>query len=190
MLGQLIVKEFSSTQGHIGIVVADLTAKNPEDADALAYNLVMSTLTLATEALPAALAIYNDKEILAATPPISPREALKKTLELTEKINIVESKEKVLQSPEMRRIKRSINQLGQMKSETAGRLKEILELESDANLKAAKQNIGSQTLLNVASLTQAPAVITVASPIGSDSGALLLTLEQLREKGYSTVMVC
>jgi hypothetical protein len=57
-------------------------------------------------------------------------------------------------------------------------------------LKAAKQNIGAQTLLKVANLTQAPAVITVASPIRSDSGALLLTLEQLRERGYSTVTVC
>ena len=66
MLNQLIVKEFSEAHGNVGIIVADLTAKDLEDADKLSYNLVMSALTLATEALPAALAIYNSKEILAA----------------------------------------------------------------------------------------------------------------------------
>ena len=57
MLGQLIIKEFSESQGNVGIIIADLTAKNAEDADLLAYNLVMSALTLAREALPAAIAV-------------------------------------------------------------------------------------------------------------------------------------
>ena len=63
MLGELIVKEFAGAQGQTGIIVADLTAKDLEDADILAYNFVMSALTLATESLPSALAVYNQKEI-------------------------------------------------------------------------------------------------------------------------------
>jgi len=189
MLGEFIVKEFSEAKGHVGIIVADLTAKNAEDADGLAYNLVMSALTLATEALPAALAVYNSKGVLAVTPPRAPRETLKTAMELTEKISIVEPKEKALQPLELRRLKRSISQLAQAKTETAQKLKEVLELESEANRQAAKQHPASQALMKAAKLTQAPAVITVASPIGYDSDALLLTLEQLREKGYSTVMV-
>jgi uncharacterized protein (DUF58 family) len=189
MLGELIVKEFSEAKGHVGIIVADLTAKDAEDADKLAYNLVMSALTLATEALPAALAVYNQKEVLAVTPQRSPRETLKKALELTEKITIVEPKEKVLQPLEMRRLKRSISQLEQAKTETAQKLKEVLELESEAYQQAAKQHPASQALMKAVQLTKVPAVITVASPMGYDSDALLLILEQLREKGYSIVMV-
>jgi uncharacterized protein (DUF58 family) len=189
MLGELIVKEFSEPKGHVGIIVADLTAKDAEEADRLAYNLVMSALTLASEALPAALAVYNQKEVLAVTQPRSPRETLKKALELTEKITVVEPKEKVLQPLEMRRLKRSISQLAQAKTETAQKLKEVLELESEANLQAAKQHPAYQALMKAAKLTQAPAVITVASPVGYDSDALLLTLEQLREKGYGAVTV-
>ncbi len=67
MLGELIVKEFAGAQGQVGIIVADLTAKDAEDADKLAYNFVMSALTLATEALPSALAVYNRNEVLAVT---------------------------------------------------------------------------------------------------------------------------
>lgn len=49
MLGELIVKQFSGSQGGVGVIVADLTASDAEEADALAYDLVMSALTLAKE---------------------------------------------------------------------------------------------------------------------------------------------
>lgn len=122
MLGELIVKEFAGAQGQVGIIVADLTAKDAEDADKLAYNFVMSALTLATEALPSALAIYNRNEVLAVTSPMNPRETLKKTLELTEKITVVEPKEKVLQPTEMRRLKRAMGQLDQVQTKSAQKL--------------------------------------------------------------------
>ena len=189
MLDQLIVKEFSETQSHVGIIVADLTAKNAEDADILAYNLIMSALTLAAEALPSALAVYNSHEILAATPPISPRETLKKTLELTDKITVEEPKQKVLQPIEMRRLKRSISKLETTKTDPAHKLAEILKFESEANLQAAKTHPAMAALMKTAKLVQAPAVITVASPISYDSDALLLGLERLNEKGFIIVYI-
>jgi uncharacterized protein (DUF58 family) len=189
MLDQLIVKEFSEAQGSVGIIVADLTAKDAEDADALAYNLIISALTFATEALPAALAVYNKNEVFAATPPISPRETLKKALELTEKITIEEPKEKILQPLEMRRLKRSISQLKIKRTEAAQKLEEILEFESEASMQAAKKHPATLALMKSVKLAHAPAVITVASPISYDSEALLLGLEQLHEKGYRTIFL-
>jgi uncharacterized protein (DUF58 family) len=189
MLGQLTVKEFSGVQGHVGIIIADLTAKNAEDADKLAYNIVMSSLTLAKESLPAALAVYNNREVVAATRPISPRETLKKTLEITEKITIDEPKEKVLQPLEMSRLKRSISQLEKTKTESAQKLKEILLFESETYQQAAKQHPAMLALMKTALLAGTPAVITVASPISYDSDALLLGLEQLGKKGFRIIFL-
>lgn len=189
MLGELIVKEFSDAQGQVGIIVADLTAKDAEEADKLAYNLVMSSLTLAEEALPAGLAVYNNKEVLAVTSPTSSRETLKKSIELTDKISIVEAKERVLQPVEMRRLKRSIGQLSQTETPNLQRLREVLEFESAAYEEAAKEHPAAKALMQAAKLTRAPAVFTVASPVSSGSDVLLLTLEKLHEKGYSTIMV-
>ena len=149
----------------------------------------MSALTLATEALPSALAVYNRSEVLAVTQPMNPRETLKKTLELTEKITVVEPKEKVLQPTEMRRLKRSIGQLEEMKSESALRLSELLEFEFEANEEAARLHPATLALAKAVEYLQGPAVITVVSSMDDDSNALLLSLERLREKGYSTVMV-
>ncbi len=189
MLGELIVKEFTGAQGQVGIIVADLTVKDAEAADRLAYNLVMSALTLATEALPSALAVYDRVEVIAVTVPMNPRETLKKALELTEKIVVVECKEKVLQPIDMRRLKRSIGQLGNVKGESAVNLGELLKFEVEANEKTAKKHPATLALAKAIENMQGSAVITVVSAVGDDSDALLLSLERLKDKGYSLVMV-
>ena len=189
MLGELIVKEFSGAHGNNGIIVANLTANNVEAADRLAYNFVMSALTLAMEALPSALAVYNQDETLAATSLMNPRETLKKALKLTQRIMIVEPKEKVLQPTTIRKLRRSIGQLSKVNGEPARQLSELLKLETIANQEAAKQHPATETLAEATRSTQGSAVIIVASPIGDDSDALLLALERLKDKGYSTVMV-
>lgn len=115
MLGKLTVKQYSGSQGGVGVIVADLTASDAKEADALAYDLVMSALTLANEGLPSALAVYNQKEVIAATTQaMDSRETLKKAIELTGKILIEESKGKVLQPAELQRVKRSIDQFMSM----------------------------------------------------------------------------
>jgi hypothetical protein len=189
MLGELIVKEFSGAHGNNGIIVANLTAKNVEAADRLAYNFVMSALTLALEALPSALAVYNQNENLAATSLMNPRETLKKALKLTQRITIVEPKEKVLQPTTIRKLRRSIGQLSKVNGEPARQLSELLKLETIANQEAAKQHPATETLAEATRNVQGSAVMIVASPISDDSDALLLALERLKDKGYSTVMV-
>jgi uncharacterized protein (DUF58 family) len=189
MLGELIVKEFAGGQGQVGIIAADLTAKDAEEADKLAYNFVMSALTLAIEALPSALAVYNTGEVLAVTKPMNPRETLKKTLELTEKITVVKPLQKVLAPAETRRIKRTIGQLSQMQTESAQKLGEFLEFESEAHKEAARTAPATLALAEAVKNIQGPAVITVVSSMNNDSESLLMTLQRLREKGYGVVMV-
>lgn len=186
---ELIVKEFAGAQGQPVIIVADLTAKDAQDADKLAYNIVKSALTLATESLPSALAVYNQNQVITATAPTNPRETLKKALALTKEITIIEPSQRVLQPTQIRKFKRSISQLDQMETESAHKLKEVLELEFEANLQAAKEHPATQALTRAVQGTQAPAVITVASSVEYNSEALLFTLERLKDKGYSTVLV-
>ena len=189
LLGELIVKEFAGAQGQTAILVANLTAKDAEEVDKLAYNFVMSALTLAMESLPTALAVYNFEEVLAATQPTDPMEALKKVLGLIGKITIVESPRKVLQPAEMLRLKRSIMQLQQVKEDSKKRVLEVLKLEYEANQKAAKDSPASQALAKNVQRTSTPATITVVSSLSSNKDALNITLEKLREKGYNTVQV-
>ena len=138
ILGELIVKEFSGAQGQVGVIVADLTAKSAEDADELAYDLVMSALTFATEGLPSGLAVYDSEGVVFAAQPMNPRETLKKALALTEKIVIEEVKERILDTPKIGGLKRSLGLLEQVQGNSAQRLGELLMFEFAANEAAAK----------------------------------------------------
>ena len=189
MLGDLIVKEFSGAQGQVGVIVADLTAKSAEDADLLAYDLVMSALTFATEGLPSGLAVYNSEGVVSVVQPMNSRETLKKALTLTEKIVVVDVKERVLETPKMGGLKRSMGLLEQVQGNSALRLGELLRFEVEANEAAAKLHPATLALAKAVEKINGSAVVTVVSSMGNDSGALSLALEQLREKGFSTVFV-
>ena len=188
-LRELIVKEFAGAHGQQAMIVANLAAKDVEEADKLVYNLVMSALTLAREAVPTALAAYNHEEVLATIPPTNPREMLKKALRLTQSITLVEPLKKTLQSPEVQRLRRCIGQLEQVKTEPAQKLAGILRLEYETIQEAAKDHPASQALGKTAESTPPPAVITVVSPWSHDADALAITLEKLRGRGYNTVLV-
>ena len=147
----------------------------------------MSALTLATEGVPSSLAAYNNVGVVAVTQPMNPRETLKKALELTEEIVVVEPKLRVLEFMEMRRLKRSMGQLSQISTEPARRLSQIVELELDANQQAAQTHPATLALSKALKNLEGPAVLTVASQIRGDSDGLLFALEKLHEKGHRVV---
>jgi len=188
-LGELIVKEFSGSQGQSGVIVAYLVAKDLEDADLLAYNLVMSALTLASEDLPSALAVYNQTEVLAVTPLMSSRETLKKALELTEKIVVDEPKLKVLESTKPRFLKRSISQLDRATNAGAEKLLQVLKLEAEAKENAAEAHPATLALNQAVKNLQGQAVVTVITSEVGDSDALEVTLEKLGDRGFGVVFV-
>jgi Uncharacterized conserved protein (some members contain a von Willebrand factor type A (vWA) domain) len=189
MLDELIVKQFSGSQGNVGVIVADLTASDAEETDVLAYNLVMSTLTLAREGLPSALAAYSQQEVIAVTQTMDSREILKKAIELTEKICIEEYKDKVLQPVELQRVKRSIDQLEKSPKLPAQKIAQVLITETEAHREGAKLHPALIALSQVVKGLQGPAVLTVICSPSVDSDALSFELERLKERGYRTVIV-
>ena len=188
-LQQLVIKEYLNAQGQSAIMATNLTAKDPEEADELAYDLITSALTLATEAVPTALAAYNQKEVIETTNAINPREMLKKALKLTQNITIVEPLERTLEPQNIKRLRRNISQLEQTTAKPAQKLAEILKLEYQILQETAKEHPAGQALTKAAEGTPAPAVITIVSTFSHDADALAVTLEKLERKGYSTVII-
>ncbi len=186
-LGKLIVKEFAGAQGQNAILIADLTAKNAEEADKLAFELVMSAYTFAMESLPTALAVYNRNEVLVMSESMNPRETLKKTLQLTEKIIVVEPSEKVLEPTEMRKIRRSITQLEQSKIDSSQKLAKILRLEYDVNQKTVLNHPVGKELLKIVEGISPPATITVVSSSSYNEDILNIILEKVEDKGYNII---
>jgi len=188
-LQQLIIKEYLNTQGQSAIIATNLTAKDPEEADELAYNLITSALTLATEALPTALVAYNQKDIIKTTNAINPSETLKNALKLTQNITLVEPLQRTLGPPDIKRLRRNISELEKAPTKPAEKLAEILNLEYQILQETAKEHPAGRALTRAAEGTPPPALITVVSSLSHDGDALAVTLEKLERKGYGTVIM-
>jgi hypothetical protein len=188
-LQQLVIKEYLNTQGQSAIIATNLNAKDAGEADELAYNLITSALTLTTEALPTALAAYNQKDIIETTNAINPLETLKKALRLTKNITLVAPLQRTLDPPDIKRLRRNISELEKAPTKPAEKLAEILKLEYQILQETAKEHPAGRAITKAAEGTPAPAVITVVSPLSHDADALAVTLEKLERKGYSIVIV-
>jgi uncharacterized protein (DUF58 family) len=186
MLGKLTIKEYAGAHGQPVIIAADLTVKNEEDADKLSYNIVISALTSATESLPTGLACFNQKEIIAAYAPINPRETLKKTLQITEKITLAETKKRITNPRENTRVKRVLMEPNDSEIKLL-KFTEVLEFKYQASYIEVKKHPATEALSKSVELTSAPVMITVASSESSNSEALTIILERLKTQGYSIV---
>jgi len=188
-LNQLIVKEYSEAQELVTIIAANMTVKDPEEADNLAYSLITLALTLARVTAPVALAAYNHQEVLLTTEAADPREILKRMLILAQNITLVEPEQRFLQSPDIRRLKRTMTQLEQAKTEPARRLAELLRLEDEAIQQAAKEHPATRAITKTTEHIPPPAIIAVVSGWNHDTEALLVTLDRLKKQGYNTMEV-
>jgi uncharacterized protein (DUF58 family) len=188
-LGELIVKEYAGARGQPAIMVVNLAAGSPEEADGLAYAFIASALTLAAEGLQMALAAYDEGGVVESTPLMSPREALKEALKLTRKIAIVEAPKRVLEPPNLMRLRRSIEQLKALSSEPARRLAEILSFERGALEEAARSHPAGGAAEAVAEACPPPATVALISLWNHDAEALPVILERLERRGYVVVPI-
>jgi len=186
-LQKLIVKEYIEAHGQAAILVMNLATRDAEEADRLAYNFITSALTLAQEGVPTALVAYNQEDALLPVPPSNPREMLKKTLKLAQNIIVVPAEERLLQPPNIRRLKRTVNQLRRGDTESSQRLADILSVEYEALQEVARTHVATKALRDVAEYIPPPAIITVISSLNHDSEALTVILDKLEGKGYHSL---
>jgi len=188
-LNKLIVKEFIETGRQAAIIAVNLSVTDAEEADKIAFNLITTALTLAQETIPTALAVYNHQRVVVTTAVLDPREMLKQTLLLVKDITSVELTQRLLQLPELSKLKRDITQLKRATSEPAQRLLSLLDFEYQAIEKAAKNHPATLALSSVAEQTSSPATIVLISQLNHDAEALLVTTEKLSRREFTTLPI-
>jgi len=186
---KLIVKEYSEAKELFTIIVVNLTVKDPEEADQLAYKFMTLALTLAKAAIPSALVVYNHQETLLTTGIEDPKKILKRTLELEQDIVIVEPMHRFLQPPNMQRLRRTRIQLEQATTEPAYKMADFLRLENKAIQQRGRSHPVGIALNKVAEQIHPPAIVVVVSGWNHDAEALLATLDRLTRKGYVAIEV-
>ena len=186
-LGQLIVKEYIEAGEQGAIIAANLAVSDAEEADKLAFKLITTALTLAREAIPTALAVYNQEGVVVTTAATDPREILKETLSLVKEITLVEFAHRFLETPNIRRLRQSIARLEPATSGPAQRLLDILNFEYRAIEEAARDHPATRALSLAAGRLPPPAVIILVSQLNHDTEALMVATERLSRRGFTTL---
>lgn len=185
---ELVIKEYMEAKGLFTIIAVNLTVKDAEEADKLACNLITLALTMAKAAIPSSLVAYNHREILLSTGTVEPREMLKRALGLERDIVIAEPVHRFLQPPDIRRLRRTMTQLEQAKTEPAQKIAEFLRFESEAIQQRAKDHPAG-AIIKAAEHVPPPATVAVISARNHDAEALLATLDRLERRGYHIIEV-
>jgi len=188
-LSKLIVKEFIETGGRAAIIAVNLSVTDAEEADKIAFNLITTALTLTQEAIPAALAVYNHRRVVLTTAILDPREILKRTLSLVKDITSVEFTHRILQLPDLGKLRRDITQLRRATSEPAKQLLNMLNFEYQAIEKAAKNHPATLALSLATEQLPSPATIVLISQVNHDAEALLVTTEKLSRREFTTIPI-
>jgi len=188
-LNQIIVKEYIEAGGQAAIIAVNLSVTDAEEADKLAFNLITTALTLAHEAIPAALAVYNHQKVVLTTTVIDPRQILKQTLLVVKDIASVEFVHRFLQPPDISKLRRNITLLKQVTSQSGQRMLSILDFEYQAIKEAAKNHPATLALSRTTKHVPLPAIIVLVSQLNHDAEALLVTTEKLSKRGFTTIPI-
>ncbi len=179
-LQQYIVKERRDDWGAPVLIAANLDAGTPEEADRVAYDLLTSALTLAQDSVPMAFAAYTDAEVVRVTPPLSPRPAVLAALELIERIRVVPQPVRMLEPPQVLRLRRMMARLMETPTASTARLARILGFEYRALGYRTRNHPATQAIRQALAKLAPPTTLLIVSTSDSDADVLELTLERLK----------
>ena len=188
-LHQTIVKEFLDTGVEGAVLVVNLSVSDEEEKDKLAYSLITTTLTLARESIPSALAVYNQEAVVMTTRFIDPRQALLQVLGLAREVKVSLPPLRYLAIPDVDRLRGNIYRLRCSQREPAVRLAELLDLEYGALSRGAAGNPASKAL--AASLAEVKRRVNVVILSGNNHDAEALAFQQynLRQRGHRVLRI-
>ena len=186
---KLVTREFFEIQAQPVIILINLVASDPEETDKLAYNIIVASLSLAQDGIPAALAAYDDHGVILTTKSLAAQELTIRTLEIVKEIVTRENTTKSLNPPDVSRLQANISRLKQAESQPAGVLRELLQIELKSLGHNARFSPCTAALNEVMVKTNQQSTILVISNQNHDAEDLAFNLHALTVKGNAVISV-
>ena len=186
---QLVTKEFHELHGRPTVLLANLVAKDAEEADKLAHRIVTTSVSLAYEGIPAVLAAYDSSEVKLVTGILDPKELVSASLRLLKNIAIEKPPSRFLAYGNAAVIKADARRLRSIDSSQARALVQLLNLEYRNLVKSTVAHPTSRTLLRaLAKIGKQSNVISISGR-NHDAQALATQLSALSARGNTIITV-
>jgi len=186
---QLITKEFAEFHGRSAVILINLAVSNAEEADKLAYKIIVTAISLARENVPAALAVYNHEGVRLTTTTLSPQQLLHQSLQVAQEMVTYINPVKYLSPPDVTRLRANINRIQLAESQASRVLSQLLKLEYQNLNDNAKLNPATKALSEVFTKADKQSNIVVISNYNHDAEALAFNTFNFTRKGNTTITV-
>jgi len=186
---EMITKEFAEFQGQSAIILINLSVVNEEDADKLAYNIIVTALSLAQEHIPAGLAAYNHEDVKLTTRTLQPRQLLISSLQIAQEMVTFVNPIKYLYPPDVTRLRANISRIQSAESQASKILNQLLQLEYRNINNNAKQNPATRALAEAFIKADKRSNVVIISQHNHDAEALEFNIFDLTKKGNHVITI-
>ena len=183
----LITKEFAEFHGQAALILVNLAVADAEEADQLAYRIIVAALSLAREGVPSAVAAYDENSVHRTTHTLSPRQLVMEALSAARKIAVGGRSVRYLAPPDVQRLRANMKRVGlagDTASEALGRLMraEYQSLEEDA-----KSNPATKALQATLAKIGHQSTVVMISGLNHDASALAFGRYGLKKRGMDVI---
>lgn len=186
---ELITKEFSKFQGRSAIMLINLAVGNAEEADKLAYNVIVTAISLAQENIPTALAAYNHEDVKVTTPTLQGQPLVLKALQVAQEMVTFIKPTKYLNPPDVSRLRANINRIRFAESQASQVLAQLLQLEFNNLRQTARLNPATKALTQAMAKVDKQSNIVVISHRNHDAEALAFNTFSFTSKGNAVITI-
>lgn len=187
-LRSMVVKTYDDGAESAGLLLANLSAANAEEADRLVYELLSAALTIAATAHVAALGVYNHREESSAWEVMEGLRLISKALGACADVRIAPVWRRISAALSMQEAEARLMRLRRSSSEGAAPLAGLLGLGS-ASLRRRVDGSAATTLLQAALHSVQPAWCIAVSAMHGDAEAVLTGLRVLEGRGIRTLLI-
>jgi len=186
---ELISKEFTEFRGQPAILLINLVTGNAEELDKLAYNILVTAITLGQENIPGAVAVYDREKVVMTTSVLSSLQLVLHSLQIVKQLVVLANPLKYLNPPDVSRLRANINRLNQIDSHPAKVLSELLKLEYKTLSTGANLNPCTQALSRCRAKVSGQSSVVVLSQRNHDAEALAVNSYVLIRKGSTVINI-
>ncbi len=169
---KLISKEFDEFRGQPAVLLINLIAGNGDELDKLAYNILVTAISLGQENIPTALAVYDKEKVVMITPLLSSFQLVSYALKTVKQLSIHTNPLKYLNPPDVAKLRANISRLSNSGSAPAKKLSELLSLEYTVINNGVGGNPCTQALLQVKAKIKDRFSVVLLSQYNHDAEAL------------------
>ena len=185
---EAIVREHRDPQAGATILLVNVVTESPDEADWIAYQLVMSALSAAEANIPVSFALYNEIEVVFSSDYLPPTKAVQQSMQLIDKVATKMIGKRLLSSPNVSYLQRTRQTLATSPHfGENGNLKKLLDIELSALEKNALDHPVNEALKISLALSTVKPTIAVISHQNHDINALAYVLSRFRNYSHSVI---